>query len=114
MRRLTIAGLALATSVAFAPSVVAQTKTKTATMENNNAPQTFSGCLMTEPDYRRAHHLGAGWFGGAGLGDEYVLVDATMSPATASATSTTSSSGNSTSATQSATSAKCADQGMAF
>ena len=36
---------------------------------------------MSESDYRRAHNLGEGTVGGAGLGDEFVLVDVKISPA---------------------------------
>lgn len=41
-------------------------------------PVTLVGCLQREIDYRHAHHSGKGGKlgGGAGLGDEYVLVNA--------------------------------------
>ncbi len=98
-----------------------QTKTETAAM------QTFTGCVMSEPDYRRAHNLGAGAAGGLGLGDEFVLVDVKTSPArdasgstasSSSASSTSSqssmSSSTSSSSTSTTSSSTCADRGTAY
>ncbi|SRR5260221_8787686 len=42
---------------------------------------TVVGCLMAESDYRRLHGLGKGALGGAGLGDEFVLVGTANGPA---------------------------------
>src|SRR5262249_52539920 len=42
-----------------------------------------TGCLVKEGDYRKAHHLGSGALGGVGLGDEFVVVNATIEPASA-------------------------------
>lgn len=42
---------------------------------DKQASMTVSGCLMQEADYRKAHNLGKGFLGGAGLGDEFVLVE---------------------------------------
>src|SRR6184192_2007217 len=61
-----------------------QTQTRTGS-SNPAGTMTFVGCLVKETDYRAAHNLGKGALGGAGLGDEFVLVDATMTPAPAAA-----------------------------
>jgi len=42
---------------------------------------TIVGCVVSETDYRQAHNLGKGALRGAGLGDEFVIVDATSTPA---------------------------------
>jgi LPXTG-motif cell wall-anchored protein len=39
------------------------------------ASMTITGCLMGEQDYRKAHGLTKGSFGGLRLGDEFVLVE---------------------------------------
>src|SRR5205085_1022279 len=62
------------------------------------------GCVMKETDYRRAHGLGKGTVSGAGLGDEYVLVDASVMPA-ASASDTSNVSSATTATSSSSTSA---------
>lgn len=36
---------------------------------------TVVGCLVSESDYRKAHNVSAGELGGAGLGDEFVVVN---------------------------------------
>jgi len=56
-----------------------------------NSSMTVVGCLIRETDYRRAHGLGKGAIGGLGLGDEFVLVDATESSSTLAARPTSSS-----------------------
>jgi len=89
---------------------------------------------MTEPAYRKAHNLGDGVLGGAGLGNEYVLVDVKVTPAkesisvapstdgttrddssvtrTDSSSTSTPSSGSSISDSMAAS--LCADQGVAY
>jgi LPXTG-motif cell wall-anchored protein len=75
------------------------------------ATQTFTGCVMTEPAYRQAHNLGKGALGGAGLGDEYVLVDVKTSPDS----DTSAVSGSASASSDNVRSnGKCADQGMAY
>ena len=93
MRPSQITGIATAAFFSVTISAFAQTPTTanatpqtptaqtSAPQEKTAAPQTFTGCLMSEPDYRRAHNLGEGTVGGAGLGDEFVLVDVKVSPA---------------------------------
>jgi uncharacterized surface anchored protein len=109
MRPSRISGIAIAAFFAVIPSAFAQTQ---ATKTDTNATQTFTGCLMTEPDYRKAHNLGAGQIGGVGLGDEFVLVDVQSSAAkgTADATQSSGTSGVIASAASSA----CADKGVAY
>jgi hypothetical protein len=114
-----VAGMTAAALMTVAPPAFAQAQTKTPDMTTT---QTFTGCLMTEPAYRKAHNLGSGAIGGMGLGDELVLVDATVSPAkgtTADAKATTKAldaqqeamKKNGATATPAST---CADQGQAF
>jgi hypothetical protein len=69
-----IAGITVAALIAVTPSAFAQTPPKTKT-DVKKATQTFTGCLMSDADYRRAHNLGAG------SRSEFVLVDAQVSPA---------------------------------
>ena len=117
MRQSQVTGIAIAAFFSVTLSAFAQTPTtQTPTPQTPTAAQqTFTGCLMTEPDYRRAHNLGEGTVAGAGLGNEYVLVDVKISPAKSPATepsSDRSSARPAASATSSA--AKCADQGTAY
>ncbi|HKW03462.1 MAG TPA: LPXTG cell wall anchor domain-containing protein [Vicinamibacterales bacterium] len=110
MQMFKIAGIAVATTLAVTPSAFAQTPAQTpgkaATI------QTFTGCVMTEPDYRRAHNLGEGAAKGLGLGDEFVLVDVNVSPAKSTTAMAPSSATPAMSA--SASTSKCADQGQAY
>jgi hypothetical protein len=46
---------------------------------------TVVGCLVSESDYRKAHHVSAGELGGAGLGDEFVVVNIGSRTATSGA-----------------------------
>jgi hypothetical protein len=108
MRASRIAGIAVVTLFTVTPSAFAQTQTKS----SDTATQTFTGCLMTEPAYRKAHNLGAGALGGAGLGDEFVLVDVKVSPAKDMPAAMSSTKTSSTKASASAST--CADQGLAY
>ena len=109
MRLFRIGGIAVATLFTVTPSAFAQTQTKNS---DTTATQTFTGCLMTEPAYRRAHNLGEGALGGVGLGDEFVLVDVKVSPAKGTPTATRSS--NAASSAASVSASTCADQGVAY
>lgn len=111
-----IAGIAAAAFVTITPSALAQTPPNTQPkMSDTAATQTFTGCLMTEPDYRKAHNLGEGALKGVGLGDEFVLVDVKVSPAKATAATTPSSDASAASASASTSSMKsCADKGLAY
>ena len=120
--RTQITGIAVAaflsvTSVALAqtqPTQTPQPQTPTQTKSSDTAAtQTFAGCLMTERDYRSAHNLGAGTVGGAGLGNEYVLVDVKVSPAKAAAATAAPTGTPAVSASTTSTS-KCADKGTAY
>jgi LPXTG-motif cell wall-anchored protein len=135
MRPSQITGIAIAAFLTVTPAALAQTPppptqppptpptqtqpTQTPPTETKSsdtaATHTFTGCLMTERDYRRAHNLGAGQIGGVGLGDEYVLVDAKISPAKATA-ATTPASDPSAAGVQppSGASSKCADKSTAY
>jgi LPXTG-motif cell wall-anchored protein len=127
MRPSQITGIATAAFFSVTFSVFAQTPTTQtptpqtpttqtpAPQEKTAAPQTFTGCLMSEPDYRRAHNLGEGTVGGAGLGNEFVLVDVTVSPAKEPAATTPSTEAAVESAVAAiGSTAKCADQGTAY
>jgi len=70
----------------------------------------LAGCLVTESDYRRAHGLGKGTLGGAGLGNEFVLVDATTASGDATDKATTEPS-TAAPASPSRTSARCSETG---
>ncbi len=111
-----IAGVAAAALLVVTPSAFAQTpaqpQEKTTTTA---ATQTFAGCLMTEPDYRKAHNLGSGAIGGMGLGDEFVLVDVKTSAAKGATDTTMKSDTSAMNASASSTSSmKCADRGVAY
>jgi hypothetical protein len=114
-----VAGITAAALMTVAPPAFAQAQTKTTDIATT---QTFTGCLMTEPAYRKAHNLGSGAMGGVGLGDELVLVDAKVSPAsgaTADAKATAKAldqeqHADKKAGTDVASGKTCADQGMAF
>ena len=91
-------------------------KSQTNSDEKNEkaATQTFTGCVMTEPDYRQAHNLGKGALGGAGLGDEYVLVDVKTSPETANSPAASDTTLPPASSDKTGSMGKCADQGTAY
>ena len=129
MRPSQITGIATAaffsvTISAFAQTPTTQTPTPQtpttqtpAPQEKTAAPQTFTGCLMSEPDYRRAHNLGEGTVGGAGLGDEFVLVDVKVSPAkepSATAAASDPAVEQALAKIGTAEASKCADQGTAY
>jgi LPXTG-motif cell wall-anchored protein len=127
MRPSQITGIATAaffsvTISAFAQTPTTQTPTpqtpttQTPTPQEKTAtPQTFTGCLMSEADYRRAHNLGEGTVGGAGLGDEFVLVDVKVSPAKETAATVPSSEKDVELAlAKIGSTGKCADQGTAY
>jgi hypothetical protein len=86
-----IAGLIAATFV-VSTTAFAQSENRPATGQQSqvspNTTMTLVGCLMRESDYRKAHNLGKGALGGVGLGDEFVLVDATDSSSAPAARST--------------------------
>jgi LPXTG-motif cell wall-anchored protein len=129
MRPSQITGIATAaffsvTLSAFAQTPTTQTPTQTPTPQTSTpqakstetaATQTFTGCLMSEPDYRRAHNLGEGTVGGAGLGNEFVLVDVKVSPAKEPAATTSSTDPDVEGAlAKIGSTSKCADQGTAY
>ena len=109
-----IAGLTAAAfmvgTAAFAQSDTRSSAGQQSKNENATGSMTVTGCLMKEADYRKAHGLGKGALLGAGLGDEFVLVDATNVATSSAATpSSSESSRNTTSA--SASSARCTETG---
>jgi hypothetical protein len=108
MRLSRIAGIAVATLFIVTPTAFGQTQKSSDT----TATQTFTGCLMTEPAYRRAHNLGEGALGGVGLGDEFVLVDVKVSPAKGTTSAMRSSDISSAAASAEATT--CVDKGLAY
>ena len=95
-------------TVAFAQSQSRNRSSAAAVPENTESTMTVVGCLIKEADYRRAHKLGKGALGGVGLGDEFVLVNATVVPATASSSSAT---GEPARSTASASSERCSEAG---
>ncbi len=108
MRVFHIAVIAVASGLSVAPAAQAQTQ-----KSDDAAVQTFTGCLMTEPAYRRAHNLGSGAVGGVGLGDEFVLVDVTVTPAKESAVQTDAPK-SSAAVRPSGAAVTCADRGVAY
>ena len=111
-----IGGIAAAVLIVVTPSAFGQTPAQTTPTpkkaSDTAATQTFTGCLMTEPAYRTAHNLGKGALGGAGLGDEFVLVDVKVSPAMA--TTGSAPAPDTSAVTASATASTCADRGVAY
>jgi hypothetical protein len=89
-----LAGIAAAAICITGVSASAQSNKSnsktTSDIRDEKASMTVVGCLMSEPDYRKAHGLGKGAIGGLGLGDEFVLVDATDSSSAATAPASTS------------------------
>ena len=135
MRFSNISGIAVATFLTVMPSAFAQTpaqtQPQTPTQTQPQTPpqtpkpsqtktgetaamQTFTGCLMTEPDYRQAHNLGKGAAGGLGLGDEFVLVNVKVSPAKSGTETAPSSAASAGAATGPVPASKCVDQGVAY
>jgi LPXTG-motif cell wall-anchored protein len=83
---------------------------KTTARTAEQASITVVGCLEKESDYRSAHKLGKGAIGGVGLGDEFVLVDA--SPAAgASGTAASAGASNANAASATTPSAGCTERG---
>jgi hypothetical protein len=107
-----IAGL-IAAAFCVSTAAFAQSDSRPASEQKSqvsaNSTMTVVGCLMKESDYRRAHNLGKGALGGLGLGDEFVLVDATE-VATTSAAETTSEPAR-PAASPSSTAATCRESG---
>jgi len=114
MRSSQIAGIAVAAVFSFTSSAFAQAQPAQTKSGDIAATQTFTGCLMTERDYRRAHNLGDGPVGGAGLGDEYVLVDVKVSPAKVTTDATPRPDASGVASTSATAAPKCADQGTAY
>ena len=103
-------GAAAAATIALAAS--AQTPAQSSAQSSSTAPDqqvTVVGCVQREADYRKAQDAGKGGVAGTGVGvgNEFVLVDATTgtsakpaaggatpSPAPAGATATSASSGS--------------------
>lgn len=77
----TVLGAAAATGMAFVAS--AQTPSQSSTQAPGTQEQqvTITGCVQREADYRRAQDAGKGGVAGTGLGvgNEFVLVNASMS-----------------------------------
>ena len=79
MSAVRIAGIAAAAVLAGATLSAQNNGAATSSTKNvKDTSATVVGCLMKETDYRKAHGLGKGALGGTGLGDEYVLVDASV------------------------------------
>lgn len=102
-----VAAAFFVSTAAFAQSQSSGDREKN--VSSTNATMTLVGCLIHESDYRKAHGLGKGAIGGLGLGDEFVLVDATEVPA-ANATAAPSA-GESPSRPASSSSATCTETG---
>jgi hypothetical protein len=103
MRLETVAGVAAAFCLGITVSAQQNGAAQRSTDAQLDAkqPMTVVGCLVRESDYRRTHKLGKGALGGLGLGDEFVLVNATR-------VSGTSSSG---AGSPSVTADRCAESG---
>lgn len=102
MKRLFAGGTCMAVAVASGMTVFAQAgqapaqpqAQPTARQERPAAESvTIAGCIQREADYRKAQNLGRGGAvgTGAGVGNEFVLVNATTGPASASPTGTAGS-----------------------
>ena len=78
-----IVGLVVsATAFAQTDRPASSSQPRPAAQPSDTGTMKFVGCLIKESDYRSAHKLGKGTLGtGVGIGDEYVLVDATSAPA---------------------------------
>ena len=74
--RLMCGSLSLALSLVFVP----QTASADDDVEVRAAPISLMGCIQRETEYRREHNSGKGGFlgFGGGLGDEYVLINASQ------------------------------------
>ena len=83
MSAIRIAGVAAAALV-ISTAGVAQTSSDTHAKSAKAGMTTVTGCLMKETEYRSAHGLGKGKLRGAGLGDEYVIVESADCSNTAS------------------------------
>jgi hypothetical protein len=104
-----VAAAFFVSTAAFAQSQSQTSADREKNVSSTNATMTLVGCLIHESDYRKAHGLGKGALGGVGLGDEFVLVDATEVPAT-NATAAPSA-GESPSRPASSSSPACAETG---
>ena len=79
MSAVRVAGIAAAAlcagTIGFAQTNSTQSRSDASQPVVKGTTITVVGCLMKEADYRRAHGFGKGVLNGAGLGDEYVIVD---------------------------------------
>lgn len=82
--------------------------------DDQAAVQTFTGCLMTETAYRRAHQLGSGAANGLGLGDEFVITDVKVSPANGATDMTPATPPAPMSNAAASSTSTCADKGVAY
>jgi hypothetical protein len=95
----------------FTPTRETQgSETASTQAENTSGSMTVVGCLIREADYRKAHGVGKGALGGVGLGDEFVLVDATT-VASPSSTGSASVTNPALPSSASPTSGTCAEAG---
>jgi hypothetical protein len=74
--------LACALAAAALVTVVSTQAYAKDTIKTPKTPVSLMGCIQREADYRRQHHSGKGGFlgFGGGLGNEYVLVNASRNP----------------------------------
>jgi len=74
--------LACALAAAALITVVSTEAYAKDTIKTPKTPVSLTGCIQREADYRRQHHSGKGGFlgFGGGLGNEYVLVNASRNP----------------------------------
>ena len=87
------AAIIMTTAVAGAAQTGQTTTTTQTQAATQNQQVTITGCVQREADYRRATDAGKGGLGtGVGTGNEYILANATMSPAPASTSGTPSGS----------------------
>lgn len=84
---LCVAALVAFSTAAFAQATASQAKPTTSTAQSTaDQKVTVTGCVQRETDYRRARDAGRGGVAGTGIGagNEFVLVNASMSPASGS------------------------------
>ena len=103
MRRLFAGGTCMAVALAVSMVASAQTGGQTPPQPQPQATQpeqqvTIVGCVQREADYRRAHNLGRGGAvgSGAGIANEFVLVNASPAPGTTMPGATAGTTGTTT------------------
>jgi len=104
---LVVGATAFAQSTNPAPSA----QNESSAQADSTRQMTIAGCLINEAEYRQGHGLGQGALSGAGLGDEFVLVDIRNEPGTAASNAAANTAPSTTAAAPSASAETCTDTG---